>query len=400
MKKLCSLLGNPEQKVNAIHVAGTNGKGSVTAILSSVLKEQGYKVGAYTSPALTTFGERIQINGIFANDNELDKYYDKITHAINALKGDPLGEPTEFEVVTALAFLYFVDNKVDIVVLEVGLGGRFDATNVIEKPLASVITSISKDHTAILGNTLQEIAAEKAGIIKKDSPIVLGKLKEDAYLTILDIAKSVGAPVFLEGDADITFHNYEGKNQVVSVNNTLLKLSLLGNHQLENLKTALKVLDAIKKQGYEIEDKVIFKSLSKVRLTGRFEILKQKEKEIVFDVAHNEASYSAFLDNLNVIYPTKKILIILGMYADKDTDKVAKLLSKTGYEIMTTTPDNERALGAKSLSDLLRKEGVKVIKTIENPKQAVLAALELNYDIICVTGSFSTVGPAKLAVQG
>ncbi|WP_350342576.1 folylpolyglutamate synthase/dihydrofolate synthase family protein [Proteinivorax tanatarense] len=399
MRKLCALLGEPQNKLRVIHVAGTNGKGSVTAILANGLKQEGFKVGAYTSPALTSFVERIQVNGNYAKIDELNKYHKKLSSAIEKLKDDPLGEPTEFEVVTALAFMYFIDKKVDIVILEVGLGGKFDATNVIDKPLVSVITSISKDHTSILGDTLEEIAAEKAGIIKKCSPVVLGDLDKRAYTTINNIASGIGAPIFIEKKSDIEFLKMESESQVIKIDKRYeTKFSLLGSHQLENLKTALQVIEVLKQQGIKIDNKKFYDSISKIKLSGRFEIINYKDKKVIFDVAHNEGSYSVFLKNLTKMFNNRKTAIILGIYADKDIEKIATMLSNSSFKIITTTPVNKRAMPAEALTDLLTKHGVEVIQTIDNPKYALREALELDYEIICVTGSFSTVGPAKLTL--
>jgi len=351
IKRLLSKLGNPHLKLKVIHVAGTNGKGSVCAMVSSILSE--YKVGMYTSPHLVSFNERIQINSKSISNKDFLKYFNKVVKVYS-------GE-TFFEFVTALAFLYFHDKKVDYLVLEVGMGGRLDATNVIN-PLISVITNIGLEHQQYLGNDIGKIAYEKAGIIKEKG-IVVTSAKGVALDVIKKIANQRGNKLFIVKDK---------KN---------IKLNVLGSFQKENALIAIKVASILK-----ISKKNISKGLLEIKWPGRFEYI---SKNVLVDCAHNLAGINVLKKELSRIKKEyKKIILVFGVMADKEYGKMLdELLSLVDF-IVLTKPKIKRALDPKKL---VVKKDKKIIKDVS--KALGYAKKVANGDdLVLVTGSIYTVG--------
>ena len=303
MVKILDLLGNPQDKLNCLHVAGTNGKGSVCSIISTVLAYAGKKVGLYTSPHIFKYTERIQINGEQISDEDFAKYVFEISDLAD--KNDI--DLTEFEILTAVMFKYFYDNDVEVVVLETGLGGRFDATNVIKKNLCSVITHIDLDHTERLGDTLDKIAYEKAGIIKKDCPCIVFEGKEVYY----DVADEVGAPLQL----------------ILPMVNTE-NLALKGIHQQENLALALA---AIENCFPEIKDDTIQEALRQVKHICRFQYI--EDKNLIVDGAHNPNGVNALKQSLDMYYPNTRRRFIFGCLNNKDYEQMVNSLFERGDEV-------------------------------------------------------------------
>lgn len=303
ISSILELLGNPQDKLNCIHVAGTNGKGSVCAILTSILKEAGKKVGMYTSPHIFRYTERIQINGLQISDTDFAGYVLGITDLANENNIDL----TEFEILTSVMFKYFADNNVEVVVLETGLGGRLDATNVIKKNLCSIITHIDMDHTEKLGNTTDKIAAEKAGIIKPHCPCIVCEGKEAFY----DKAMEVDAPL----EVIIPYSNTD-------------KLSLKGINQQENLSLALAAIDTCFPN---ITQDVIDKGLANVHHPCRFQYI--KDKNLIIDGAHNPNGISSLIKNLELYYPFEKRRFIFGCLRNKDYPKMLNQLLKNNDEV-------------------------------------------------------------------
>ena len=300
---ILDLLGNPQNKINCIHIAGTNGKGSVCSIIASILAESGKKVGLYTSPHLFKYTERIKICGENISDSDFSKY----VFEISDLAGKNNIDLTEFEILTAVMFKYFADNKVEVAVLETGLGGRFDATNVITKPLCCAITHVDFDHTERLGDTLDKIAYEKAGIMKKDCPCIVFEGKEVYY----DVARGVGALL------EVIVPYADDSN-----------LALKGVHQRENLGLALSVID---KTFPEISQEVIDRGLKNVRHPGRFQYI--KEKNLIIDGAHNPNGIKSLTESLDFYYPNMKRRFIFGCLRNKDYKTMLKTLLKEGDEV-------------------------------------------------------------------
>lgn len=393
MEELMNRLGNPQDSLNIIHVAGTNGKGSVCRYLYSALQENGYKTGLYTSPYLERFTERIVFNGSEISREDIAHFGSIVFSKVDEMTEEGLDSPTEFEVVTAIGFCYFHEKEADFLVLEVGLGGRGDSTNIVKNPMAAVITSISFDHTEYLGETLEKIAIEKAGIIKNKIPVISNVKNEKAMNAIKKIA--------IEKSCDFySYPLYECKNIVKNIDgysfdvgHGIVKLSMLGEHQIENAACALKVLEIL-----EQSDKIRLskeKTLNGFKLakeTGRFEII-SREPLIIIDGAHNESGAESLRITMKDLFYGKRVLIVAGMLENKDIDKIIKNFGQIGKDFVATQPDNIRKLDAGALGDKIRNLGYNSVE-IESPKEAFRYAVSIkkNYDIILVAGSLYLIG--------
>jgi dihydrofolate synthase/folylpolyglutamate synthase len=372
INELLSKLGNPQSKLKCIHVAGTNGKGSVCAMIASVLKEQGYKVGMYTSPHLKRFTERFQVNGEEISQKRLNEIIEKIRPYYK--------NQTFFEIATAIGFLYFFEEKVDFLVLEVGLGGRLDATNVIE-PLVSVITNISLEHTQVLGDREEIIAYEKAGIIKKGKPVVT-LAKGDALKEIKKIAQEKNSKLYIPKK----YHKTDGKFSVNSYRN--MHLGLLGEFQLENASIALKSIDIIK-EDYDISDEAIRKGMENVLWPGRLEYI---EKDVVVDCAHNPGGMSALKKEIMKIN-CEKVISVVGILKDKDKKSIVEIVSSFSDYIVFCEAKSDRASKAEELASYCKVRN----EIVKDVKKALKKAKKLanNSDLVLVTGSIYTVGEVE-----
>jgi dihydrofolate synthase/folylpolyglutamate synthase len=350
--KLLECLQSPQNDLKFIHIAGTNGKGSTTAMCSSILKHSGLKVGMYISPYVVDFKERFQINGKMISEQELIALVQIIKPKIDQLNKQGI-IITEFEFITALAFLYFKNNNCDIVCLEVGLGGIFDATNVILPPLACVITSISLDHTQILGDTVEEITASKAGIIKQNCSVICYPLQQDGALQVIsqkisDTNSSLVIPDI--NQLEIKSHDLNGGNFIYK--NQSYQINLIGKFQIYNAIVAIETINVLKKKGYDITQKDIKNGLKEVAFPARFEIL-SKNPLVVIDGTHNLDGAKS-LENTILNIKTKKITLILGMLADKDYENTIKLICPYAVKIITVPIDNPRALDYLKLGKIAR----------------------------------------------
>lgn len=398
IERFCEILGNPEKKLKVIHVGGTNGKGSTTTFISKILEDAGYKVGVYTSPYIERFTERIRINKDEIPETEVARLVTEMVPHVETLVKEGLEHPTEFEVITAVAFKYFAEQNVDFVILEVGLGGRFDATNVVD-PLLSVITTISLDHTNVLGDNIAKIAYEKAGIIKKDKPVVMYPQEKDAEKVILDVAKEMNSKLYkvenvnhtiLSESVDGTEYNLDGEVEYKD-----LKISMLGHHQVMNTKTAILTIKALKDLGYDIKDESIYKGLAAAKWPARFEVL-TKDPIIVLDGGHNVQGIEALVDSIKKYFNGKKVRITCGMLSDKDYPKMTSDLLSIGDNFITVTPNNDRALTSEELADIINKSGKNAIpcKTI---KEAVDTALKTREEdeMLVFCGSLYMIGEVR-----
>lgn len=371
VKELLEKLDNPQEKLKCIHVAGTNGKGSVCAIISSILKEAGYKTGMYTSPHLKRFTERFQINTKEISEQRVAKLIEKIRPFCT--------DQTFFEVATALAFQYFAEEKVDFLVLEVGLGGRLDATNVI-LPIVSIITNISLEHTQILGETEEKIAYEKAGIIKKDIPLIT-LARGDSLKIIKEISREKNSKLFIPKK----YHKTDGNFDINSYEN--LRLNLGGDFQLENASLALKAVDILKKE-YQITDEAIKNGLQRVYWPGRFEFI---ERNILVDCAHNPAGISALSKEIRKIRKKyEKIISVVGILKDKDKKTMVEEISSFSDYIIFTKPETTRAAQPEELASHTNMRNEIVYDVKKALKKAKRLANPL--DLIVVAGSIYTVG--------
>lgn len=384
----CKHLRQPQQQFKSIHVAGTNGKGSTSHALCSVLMEAGFKVGLYTSPHLKSFTERIKINGEEILEQEVVDFVAENKTLIESLK------PSFFEMTVAMAFWYFAKEKVDLAVIEVGMGGRLDSTNVIT-PEVAVITNIGFDHMQFLGDTLEKIAGEKAGIIKKDTPIVISTQQEKTTEVFEKIATNQNAPIyFAEKSFQITplgQSNYKKSlfEVVYKGNSKKLELDLLGNYQKNNLPGILQAVEILKEKGYKISDADIAKGLSQVikntGLKGRWQIL-GSSPWIICDTGHNEDGIKYILNQINE-YSYNQLFMIIGMASDKDVNKVLSLFPKFAHYIFCQA-NIPRAMLAEELSRKAKEVGLEgtVIKDVN---QAIAWAKKKanKEDLIFIGGS-------------
>lgn len=369
--ELCSALGNPQDELKFIHVGGTNGKGSVCSMLSSVLMASGLKVGLYTSPYIVEFGERIRINGENIPKEKLIALVEEIKPIAEAMSD----KPTEFELITAIAFLYYKREGVDVVVLEVGLGGRLDSTNIIKSPLVSVITGISLDHTAILGDTVEAIAYEKAGIIKHGSQVVSGCRDKSADEVISSVAKDCGSDFYSVDYSLLTIKNAALDGTVFDYKNYKdIKISLLGSYQPRNAAIVLECVSLLREAGYTISDGAVREGMNSARWHARFEIISRNPR-VIFDGAHNAEGIEAATESIKAYLGGERVYLISGVLRDKDYTRIAETVSEVVMRAYTITPQNPRALSAEEYSEVLRGFGVEAI-TVGDIEAAVKLALK------------------------
>ena len=346
--ELCHGLGDPQRELKFIHVGGTNGKGSFCAITDSILRAAGYKVGLYTSPFVRVFNERMRVNG----ENIPNDTLARLTERAKAVADKMTDRPTEFELITAIAFDYFREEGCDLVILEVGMGGRLDATNIIENPLLSVITGISIDHTSFLGNTTAEIAAEKAGIIKQGCPTLWGGLDPDAEAVIAEKAKKMQSTLYKTAYSEL-------KNLSLSLSGSrfdfgglsAINLSMLGEYQPRNAATALSAIEILS-DSLPVSEENIRTGLKNAKWPARFEIISQ-EPLIIFDGAHNAEGISAAVRSIKAYFGDESVIVISGVLRDKEYHKIASDIAKISRRGFTITPDSPRALPAPDYANVL-----------------------------------------------
>lgn len=402
---LTELLGNPQNSYKTIHIAGTNGKGSTSNMIHDVLMSSGYKAGLFISPYLEEFTERIQINKVHIDEDSLARITTIVKEKIDIMLEEGYNHPTEFEVVTAIGFKYFEEQKIDFLVLEVGLGGRFDATNVVTNTLVSVITSISYDHMQYLGNTLEEIAFEKAGIIKENSSVVIYPQSDNIKNVIKEQAKLKNSTVYevnqnnvekLNGDLTGQEFKYL-KTDTFNLSN--LKINLLGEHQLYNAITALLALEIIKEKGYNITEESILEGFKSCRFAGRFEVI-NKDPIIILDGGHNINGIEYFSKAVKEYFNDKKIILFYGMLEDKNPDDVVDYLISLSKEIYTLTPNNPRAMSAEDMASLIQKHSNIKVTPVKNTKDIVDILKTINkYEIIAFVGSLYMIGDVRTILR-
>lgn len=378
MQNALKLLSNPEKSLKIIHVAGTNGKGSVCSVLANILKCAGYKIGLYTSPHLKDYTERIQINGEQITKSNFAKYTALICELAEANKIDL----TEFEILTACAYKYFADNNVDFAIMETGLGGRFDATNSIDEDFFSIITSISLDHTDRLGSTIEEIAAEKAGIIKKNS-VVIVSVQNSGYKVICKTAEAVNATVnAVTKDIETVYEN--GVNYAI-IGKRRYEFPLLGRYQRQNLALVLKGVEFIKSKGYEIADTALSKGLKTAKWAARLEY--NKEKNMIIDGAHNPDAAKELKLSLDFYFKDKKKIFIYSTINTKDYKKIAKILFNSDDEIYYYEFEHKNAVKFK---DYIKD--VNWLKNVHIADKKQIQAVLNRHELKVLTGSLYMIG--------
>ena len=406
VSRLLDILGNPHRDLRIIHVAGTNGKGSTCSFINSMLIYQGYNVGLYTSPYLEEFNERIKINNVNISDEDLAQSVSRVSDAISQMIEEGCDHPTEFEIITACAFLYFRDRDVDFAVIEVGLGGRLDATNVCI-PLVSAITSISMDHTEYLGDTLARIAFEKGGIIKNKRPVVLYQQSDEVESVISSICSERDSELFITENDKIEYISEGMSSQSVNLEvmghfYSGIEISLPGRHQARNLAVALSVLRLLEISSdiSQVDTEALYRSIRETRWPGRMEVIKTEPLTII-DGAHNPDGAAILSESVDRYLVGKKINLVFGMLRDKDILSVAKLLAVRADRIIITEPESPRAASSAEVHgiilDALRGEDVPDITEIPDIEEAVRHGQSMAGDgeAVIYAGSLYMIGRVR-----
>ncbi|MFH1369682.1 MAG: folylpolyglutamate synthase/dihydrofolate synthase family protein [Planctomycetota bacterium] len=407
MEKLLSLVGNPHRKIDTVHIAGTKGKGSTATMLSNMLEANGYKVGLYTSPHMVDLHERIRVNSEMISKSAMLGLINRIYKPVEKVSKD--SKPTFFEIMTALAFMHFADVKADISVIETGLGGRLDSTNVI-KPKVVGITNLSFDHQKQLGSTIEEIAREKAGIFKHGVPIVTVQQDPNAMRILKEQAAAVKAPLSVTG-VDIDFsHRFETSpehgphNRICLTTPTSkfehIRVPLHGIHQAINCGLALAVLDKLKGCGYTIDNDKTFEGLSKVKLPGRMEMVCE-DPRILIDGAHNAASIRALMHAIGQNIPYDSMIVIFGCNEDKDFNGMLRELQFGADKVVFTCSNSAKAKSPEELVEAYASISGKMCQSAVSLGEALRLAKSAvgKEDLICITGSFYLIGQAKVRFQ-
>ncbi|HHU22139.1 MAG TPA: bifunctional folylpolyglutamate synthase/dihydrofolate synthase [Clostridiales bacterium] len=391
-RQLLHKIGDPHRKCAFVHVAGTNGKGSVSAMLASVLTHAGYRTGLYTSPYLYRFNERMQVDGRPIPDNELMEITDKIKPHVLALEDSP----TEFELVTAFAFEWFAQKQCDIVALEVGMGGRLDSTNVIESPECSVITNIGLDHTKELGGTLSLIAAEKAGIIKPGRPTVLYEQTPEVTQVVTEVCRQRNSELRIADFSRIRITSDSREGQVFSYKDSgELRISLSGENQLKNAVLVLEVVEVLRENGWNISGGALSHGLAEARWPARFEIV-SRDPWFVVDGGHNPQGAETVAANLKNYFPQMRTILLVGVLSDKDYTQMMDILAPAANGFVAVAPSNPRALPAAKLAKVLEKYGkpVTACSSIKEGIETAVSAAGAD-GVVCSVGSLYMAGETR-----
>lgn len=393
IRELCRRLGNPQEDLKFVHIAGTNGKGSTLAYVSTILQSAGYRVGKYISPVIFEYRERIQIGKRMITKAALCEGLELIREICDKMVEDGFHHPTPFEIETALAFWYFQREQCDIVVLETGMGGLMDATNLITTTQVAVLTSIGMDHMQYLGKTLAEIAAQKAGIIKNSCYVVSMKQKQEAMTVIEEVCRQKSCELCVSDGSQATHIRYGMEKQSFDyAGYKKLEITMAGKFQIDNAALAVDVIKALEKCGYVISEKALRKGLMETQWKGRFSLI-GKRPFFVVDGAHNEDAAQKLADSIEFYFTNKRIIYIMGILRDKEYEKVIALTEKYADQIITVTPANPRAMHAYELAQEIARvhPNVTAVDSLEE-------AVEMSYllagrdDVIIAFGSLSYLG--------
>ncbi len=441
IRALMEALGHPERRLRFVHVAGTNGKGSTCAYLESVLRAAGHRVGMFTSPYIERFEERIQLDGVPISSDDLRSVTLAVRDAAEAVAAATGDHPTEFELMTAVAFTYFDQARCDIVVAEVGLGGRLDSTNMIERPEAAVVTRIGLDHTDVLGDTLAAVAGEKAGIVKPGSPVVSWPQEPEAMAVVEAAARKAGCELYVANFAEGEVLPLAGTIRPFSYRGERYETALLGSYQPYNAMVALEAVQVLRERGWRLPQEAVRRGIAEARWPGRFEVLPlgrdavgmpgRQERDAagnsadagvppksgdaaaggaagpvcIVDGGHNEQGAQALADSLRSVFPGRPVVFIMGVLADKDYPAMVRAVLPLAKAVVAVTPPNPRALSADDLVTCVRQlgEAAAVRATVaENYGDAAAQAraMAADDDVICAFGSLYAVSAAKEALAG
>ena len=405
MRRLLAAAGDPHRDLKCLHIAGTKGKGSTAAMAASILQAAGHRVGLYSSPHLVSFRERLRLNGQLVSESAVAALTEKARPWIEALRSEKTGAPSFFEAYTLLSFLHFREQGAEIAVLETGLGGRLDATNVIT-PLACAITRIARDHMLELGDTLAQIAREKAGIIKPGVPVVSSPQKPEALEVIRAVCQHQHAPLYIAGEPGgpkVSLLSASMTGQVCRIDGLArvydeLALPLAGEHQLWNAAVAVALIELVERAGFPVGEPAIREGLARVRWPGRFQVI-EGSPQIVLDVAHDEASAQALVKTLRAFFPDRRLSLVFGIYRDKEAEAMAAALAPICAFAALTASRSPRAMPREKLWERVNRFFPRC-----EMAESVAAALDLakreagRGGLVLVTGSLSVVGEAMEAL--
>lgn len=393
IRHLLHELDHPEDDLKFIHIAGTNGKGSVLAYISTILERAGYTTGRYISPTVLSYYERIQVNQTPISKTNFSLQLSKIKQAINRMLARNLPHPSVFEIETALGLLHFKQENCDLVVIETGMGGRTDATNIIKNTLVSVFTSIGRDHMEFLGDTMADLTQAKAGIIKTGGHVVYGRLPAESEVIIKATAQRFDNPIHVANPADIMVQKSEQPfTQKFSYKElTDITIHLLGKHQIENAILAIAAVRALQGRGFDICDDQIKAGLSETRWFGRMTVVKEKNPLIIVDGAHNQDAVRALRDTLITLFPKQKVVGVMGVFKDKEVREMLNLIKPVMHKIHAISlPNEQRTLSAKALQQLTLVVGIKA-EAHETLADALSTAISES-EVVVVFGSLSYLG--------
>ena len=393
LKQALELLGNPQQKVRFVHVAGTNGKGSCSAMLASILKEAGYRTGLYTSPHLRRYNERMQVDGENISDDDLIRAVQRVKAVCEQMGGTPI----VFEVLTLMALWYFAERRCDFVVLEVGIGGKLDATNCIPAPAAALITQLGFDHTETLGSTLEEIAAQKGGIAKPGSQLVMAKQEPCALQVVEQLCREQGCG-FTVADPDrlqVLSNSPEGQRLRDRTYGELL-LPLAGSHQVKNAANVLTVVEVLKGEGFAIPDRAVRQGIEHTIWPARFERL-GRGPDFILDGGHNPQCVQAAVQALRDYYPGKKVVFLAGMMKDKDSAAMLAKMAEVAEAFVCLHADSDRAFGAQELAHRIEETlGLAAYPAASAQEGCALAQqLAGEQGVVCALGSLYLAGEIR-----
>ena len=394
-RRLLESLGRPERTYPAIHVAGTNGKGSVVAMLDSILRSAGYRVGRFTSPSLVDFRDRITVDGEWIEEEELASLTGRIEPILSAT-GD---RPTLFEALTAIGLAHFAEKGVDLAVVEVGLGGRFDATNLVE-PILTVLTNVELDHTEILGETIEKIAWEKAGIAKPEIPLLVGSLNDRAWPAVRAESDAIGAPIVKAEELGIEREGSDWEKARYAIARDGLperiELPLIALYQAENLRTVLCAVELLRERGIAIDGEAVSKGLASVSWPGRFEVIRQ-DPIVILDGAHNVAGARGLAESISALVPERsRCHLLLGVLSDKDAPGIVDALVPRFIDVYISRSSSPRALPPDELARQMAGASIpfKCYDSIEEGLEAALASINSD-EVLVVAGSLTVVREAR-----